>query len=184
MSLAFPALDSPLLTLDSSSVLARNRTWSSTFAESRAIRHTPRTFEFHKAARRGIEPRLAESKSAVRSSTLAGRVVSSPSRNRTWSGHRPQGGRFGSCHAIQHTHGPNCQYPDLESNQDLDFRRVPCGPLHYRDERADDWIRTSMNRFTRAVPFYVEPRRQFRSRPEDRERFTSTFPIPRSSRLR
>ena len=54
------------------SVLARNRTWSSTFAESRAIRHTPRTFGFHKAAHRGIEPRLAESKSAVRSGTLAG----------------------------------------------------------------------------------------------------------------
>ncbi len=76
-------------------------------------------------------------------------VASSPSRNRTWST------SFGSCHAIRHTHGPNCQYPDLESNQDLDFRRVPCGPLHYRDERADDWIRTSINRFTRAVPFYV-----------------------------
>lgn len=99
-------------------------------------------------------------------------------RNRTWSN------SFGSCHAIQHTHGPTCQYLDLESNQDLDFRRVPCGPLHYRDTRADDWIRTSMNRFTKAAPFYVEPRRQIRSRPEDRERFTSTFPNPRSSRLR
>ena len=53
------------------SVLARGRTWSSTFAESRAIRHTPRTY-CCAVARRGIEPRLAESKSAVRSSTLAG----------------------------------------------------------------------------------------------------------------
>ena len=31
---------------------------------------------------------------------------------------------------------------------------TPPGP------RADDWIRTSMNRFTRAEPFSVEPRRQ------------------------
>ena len=178
MSLAFPALDSPLLTLDSSSVLARNRTWSSTFAESRAFRHTPRTFEFRKAAHRGIEPRLAESKSAVRSGTLAGRVVSSPSRNRTWSN------SFGSCHAIQHTHEPNCQYPDLESNQDPNLRRVRCVPFHHRDARADDWICTSMSRFTRAVPFYVEPRRRSCSQPEDRERFTSTSPIPRSNRLR
>ena len=133
------------------SVLARNRTWSSTFAESRAIRHTPRTFEFFKAAHRGIEPRLAESKSAVRSSTLTSQ---------------------------------NCQYPDLESNQDPNLRRVRCVPLHHRDTRADDWICTSMSRFTKAVPFYVEPRRQIRSRPDDRERFTSTSPIPRSSRLR
>ena len=27
-------------------------------------------------------------------------------------------------------------------------------------ERADDWIRTSINPFTRRVPFYVEPRRR------------------------
>ena len=27
--------------------------------------------------------------------------------------------------------------------------------------RADDWIRTSISRFTRPAPFYVEPRRQF-----------------------
>ena len=25
------------------------------------------------------------------------------------------------------------QYPDLESNQDLDLRRVRCDPLHHRD---------------------------------------------------
>ena len=133
----------------------------------------------------GIEPGLRPSQSRVRSGTLQGHVVcqylaresnpvlrfrrppcvrhtrkaskfhSSPSRNRTWSN------SFGSCHAIRHTHGPNCQYLDLESNQDPNLRRVRCVPLHHRDKRADDWIRTSINRFTRAVPFYVEPRRQF-----------------------
>jgi hypothetical protein len=56
------------------------------------------------------------------------------------------------------------QYPDLESNQDFDLRRVACDPLHHQDiERADDWIRASILRFTRPLPFYVEPRRQFHS---------------------
>jgi hypothetical protein len=27
----------------------------------------------------------------------------------------------------------HCQHPDLESNQDLDLRRVPCDPLHHQD---------------------------------------------------
>ncbi len=136
------------------SVLARNRTWSSTFAESRAIQHTPRTFEIRKAAHRGIEPRLAESKSAVRSGTLAGRVVSSPSRNRTWSN------SFGSCHAIQHTHEPFFSTPTWNRTRTrtlggFDAFVTPSG------QRADDWICTSMIRFTRPAPFYVEPRRQF-----------------------
>ncbi len=55
------------------------------------------------------------------------------------------------------------QYLDLESNQDLDFRRVPCGPLHYRDTRADDWICTSIIRFTRPAPIWVEPRRRLKA---------------------
>ena len=62
------------------SVPARNRTWSTSFAGSRAIRHTPGTCCVS-VARRGIEPRLADPKSAVRSSTLAGHVVSIP----TWT---------------------------------------------------------------------------------------------------
>ena len=50
-------------------------------------------------------------------------------------------------------------------------------------QRADDWICTSIIRFTRPVPFWVEPRRRSCSRPEDRERFTSTFSIPHSNRV-
>ena len=80
---------------------------------------------------------------------------SSPSRNRTWSN------SFGSWHAVRHTHGLS-QYPDPELNQDQDLRSVLCCPLHHRDARADDWIRTSMNRFTRPAPFCVEPRRRQR----------------------
>lgn len=51
------------------------------------------------------------------------------------------------------------QYPGLESNQDQNLRRVLCCPLHHRDVRADDWIRTSMVPLTRRTPFSVEPRR-------------------------
>ena len=61
------------------------------------------------------------------------------------------------------------QYPDLESNQDLNLRRVRCDPLHHRDadsNRADDWIRTSMDRFTKPAPFFVEPRRHKHEREE------------------
>ena len=60
------------------------------------IRHTRKA----QVARPGIEPGLRASEALVRSGTLTGH-------------------RF--------------QYPDLESNQDLNFRTVPCGPLHYRD---------------------------------------------------
>ena len=61
------------------------------------------------------------------------------------------------------------QYPDLDSNQDLNLRRVRCDPLHHRDansNRADDWIRTSMDRFTKPAPFFVEPRRHQHEREE------------------
>lgn len=34
-----------------------------------------------------------------------------------------------------HPQGP-MQYPDLESNQNLDLRRVQCDPLHHRDKSA------------------------------------------------
>ena len=77
---------------------------------------------------------------------------SSPSRNRTWSK------SFGSSRAVRHTHGP-LRRPNLESNQDQDLRSVLCCPLHHRDLRADDWIRTSIDRFTKPAPFSVEPRR-------------------------
>ena len=108
---------------------------------------------------------------------------STPPRNRTSSD------RFDVCHAVHHTRrafvisvarpgiepGPTAseadmlsgtptghvvKYPDLESNQDQDLRRVLCCPLHHRDVRADDWICTSITPLTRRMPFSVEPRRQ------------------------
>ena len=57
------------------SALARNRTWSTTFAKSRAVRHTPRTW---------LKVGFATK-------------PSNPPRNRTWSD------SFEDCHAIQHT---------------------------------------------------------------------------------
>ncbi len=58
------------------SVLARNRTWSTTFAKSRAFRHTPRTILYEYLAREsnpGTDRRLvvAVPKTAVLSVTLA-----------------------------------------------------------------------------------------------------------------
>ena len=50
------------------------------------------------------------------------------------------------------------QRPDQESNLDQDLRRVLCAPLHHRDKftpRADDWIRTSINRIKRPVHYLV-----------------------------
>src|SRR5262249_59967840 len=83
--------------------------------------------------RRGIEPRLAVSNTAVLIRHTRKASVSSPSRNRTWSC------SFGGCRAIPHTH-------------------------RLFTQRADDWIRTSINLFTRQAPFSVEPRRQARAR--------------------
>ncbi len=117
------------------------------------IRHTPRTC-FCSAPRRGIEP----------------------------GHHAQRGrGSFEDCHAIRHTRRASCrkcldqelnldldfrrvlcdplhhrdlQRPDLESNQGQGLRRAPCDPLHHRDRptRADDWICTSIMRFTGPPP--------------------------------
>ena len=58
-------------------VLARNRTWTSTFAELHANPTHPEDVNLV-AARRGVEPRLAVSRTAVRSGTLAGCVNQYP----------------------------------------------------------------------------------------------------------
>ena len=60
-----------------SSVLARNQTWTSTFAGLHANPAHPEDVNFL-AARRGVEPRLAVSRTAVQSGTLAGCVNQYP----------------------------------------------------------------------------------------------------------
>ena len=96
------------------------------------IRHTPRTYICcHRSAPcRGIEPRLAVSKTAVLVRHTRKAISIAVSR----PGIEPGPATFGGCR---------------------------CDPLHHRDihARADDWIRTSINRFTRPAPFSVEPRR-------------------------
>ena len=64
-------LPSHLAPVSSISVLARNRTWSTSFASSRAIRHTPRTCCFS-VPRQGVEPRLVVPKTTVRPSHSQG----------------------------------------------------------------------------------------------------------------
>ncbi len=90
------------------------------------IRHTRKA----QVARPGIEPGLAASEAGVRSGTLTGH--SQPD-------------------------------PDLESNQDLNFRTVPCGPLHYRDmEPTAGFAPASIGVQNRCLT--VRPRRQARAR--------------------
>ena len=111
----------------SSSVLARSRTWSSTFAGSRANPpHSENMF-----------------------------LSSAPPRNRTSSGSfddcharpaHPQGFVQVSRPGLEPGSGPSegpmrslapsrrfQQHPDLESNQVQGFRKASCDPLHHRD---------------------------------------------------
>ena len=119
-------------------VLARNRTWSSTFAESRAIHHTPRTLfvleypaeESNLVLQLRRLPCVRHTRKAIRSrieermtahASLRHHVhVPTWTRTRTWT--------FGGSDAIRYTIGTIIA-------------------------RADDWIRTSINRFTRQAPF-------------------------------
>jgi hypothetical protein len=136
------------------SVLARNRTWSSTFAESRAIRHTPRTSgcrPFSTPPRSRTSSCRFEVCRAVRH-TCRACPSSSPSRNRTWSD------SFGSCHAIRHNHGPSVSIPTRIRTGTRTVGgscalRYTMGRFSFRFKgRADDWICTSMIRFTRPAP--------------------------------
>ena len=61
------------------------------------------------------------------------------------------------------------QYPRQELNLVFDLRRVACVSGTLRGQttnRADDWIRTSMNRLTKPAPFSIAPRRHVRPRSE------------------
>ena len=81
-------------------------------------------------ARPGMEPGPTASEAVMRSNTPTGQVVSTP----TWSRTRTK--TLGEPCAVHYTIGTVVIL------------------------RADDWIRTSMIRFTRPAPFCVEPRRQ------------------------
>jgi hypothetical protein len=146
--------------------LARNRTWSSTFAGSRANPAHPEDISFilFSVPRRGVEPRLADSKSVVlihhtRKAQIARsgiepdlRTSEVLVRSGTLTGHR-------------------VQYLDLESNQDLNFRTVGhrrvavvYGPLHYRDmEPTAGFAPASAGLQDRRLSIF-EPRRQARAR--------------------
>lgn len=97
-----------------SSALARSRTWSSTFAESRAsatlrgqltIQMTTASF--------GATPVAPKELLPTEESNLVLQLRKLP--------------------CFRHTRRAFPQYLDLESNQDLNLRRVQCDPLHHRD---------------------------------------------------
>ena len=167
-------------------VLARNRTWSSTFAGSRANPAHPEdgrvksgesrvesqngrhcipvwlsALRYRLSAflvpRRGVEPRLADSKSAVLIHHTRKAQVARPGIE---PGLRASEARVRSGTLT----GQICQYLDLESNQDLNFRTVPCGPLHYRDvEPTAGFAPASAGLQDRRLSIF-EPRRQARVR--------------------
>ena len=135
------------------SVLARSRTWSSTFAGSRA--NPPHSEDVsYSAPRRGIEPGhraqhgRAVSRTAMRSGTPAGLSF----KRLDQESDLDLDLRRVLCDPLHHR---DVQYPDPESNLDQGLRSALCDPLHHRDNhqtRADDWIRTSIMRFTKPPP--------------------------------
>ena len=122
----------------------------------------------HPVSSPGLEPGLDLRRVACESPTPRGPIAfSALPRNRT-----PSGGFEDRYAHPAHPQGRS-NYPDQDSNHDLDLRRVPCDPLHHRDiqrpdlesnqgqglrralcdplhhrdrhTRADDWICTSID---------------------------------------
>ena len=112
----------------SPSVLARNRTWSSTFAGSRANPAHPEDNLYCSTPPRSRTPSCGSEDRRARHHTRRANYFSIPTwtRTRAWT--------FGGSNAIHYTIGTNIiQYPDQESNLDNDLRRIVCVPLHHRD---------------------------------------------------
>ena len=104
-------------------VLARNRTWSSTFAKSCARPSHSEDFDRNEAAR---EPPTRESNPALRL-------------------RRPP--------CVRHTRGETAECPRQESNLVFDLRGVACRPSHAEGKvEADGRSRTGMNLLTRQAP--------------------------------
>ena len=85
----------------------------------------------------GIEPDPRPSQSRVQDPPHPEDILlfSTPPGSRTPSC------RFEVCRAVRHTR--RAKYPDLDSNQGLDLRRVRCYPLHHRDiVSIPTWSRT------------------------------------------
>ena len=118
---------------------------------------TPRGQLSFLAPRRGVEPRLADSKSAVLIHHTRKAQVARPGIEPGPTASEA-GMRSGTLT------GQIFQYLDLESNQDLNFRTVPCGPLHYRDmEPTAGFAPASAGLQDRRLSI-IEPRRQARAR--------------------
>ena len=131
------------------SVLARNRTWASTFAGSRAHPAHPEDVNLL-AARRGIEPRLAVSRTAVRSGTLAGCVNQCPNLDLN------QGCdlRRVACYPLHHRD----KHEREESNPVEQFWRLPALPGAHSCIRVSEGSRTLTFWFTARYAATATPR--------------------------
>ncbi len=103
----------------------------------------------HSVSSPGIEPGLRSSQGRVRSATLREHISFQRPADESKRGtvrSMVVDLRRVLCDPLHHR---DVQHPDLESNQVQGFRKALCDPLHHRDvhTRADDWIRTSMERF-------------------------------------
>ena len=135
------------------SVLARNRTWTSTFAGLRANPAHPEDVNFL-AARRGVEPRLAVSRTAVRSGTLAG--SEGPMHSATTSGHAEPTAGFAPASAglqnrclLQSSHVGD-KHEREESNPVRQFWRLAALPGAHSCKRPRSCDR-ERNSFTSAI---------------------------------
>jgi hypothetical protein len=104
-------------------VLARNRTWSSTFARSCARPSHPEDNHWNRTA----------------------------DKSPTWESNQALRLRRPPC--VRHTRGEGVEYPCQESNLVLDLRRVACRPSHAKGAvEANGRTRTGMNLLTRQGP--------------------------------
>jgi hypothetical protein len=99
--------------------------------------------------RQGVEPRLAVPKTAVRPSHSPGNNNSTVSRPGVEPEPRPSEGRMRS---ITPSGRLRSGIPAGTRTSRSPKTRILFCPKHDRDKRADDWICTSIRRFTRAVP--------------------------------
>jgi hypothetical protein len=107
-------------------------------------------------------------------------ITSTPPRNRTSSC------SFERCRALRHTRKALCyrNIPTWTRTRAWTFGESDAirYTIGIQFIRADDWICTSISRFTEPEPFYVEPRRQARVRGvEPREAVLEAACSPRST---
>ena len=137
------------------SVLARNRTWTSTFAGLHAHPAHPEDVNLL-AARRGVEPRLAVSRTAVRSGTLAGCVIQYPDLDLN------QGLDLRRVQCKSAT--PSGQKHEREESNPVEqFWRLPAHPGAHSCNRVSEGSRTLTSWFTARHAATATPQTPYQS---------------------